>query len=533
MRLALASMFTLGLLFAFLLSILAGISYFVGIIDVYFLLAFVLVINFLTWLLGPYVQDIVLSMFYRMRWVRLKELDEELAKFVKGVCEKHKMKPPRFGFIDDDNPQAFTYGSAAFNARVILTRGIFTYLNEEERKAVVAHELGHIHNRDFIIMSMANTILQLLYEFYVIFTRMERRGKEERKDVLFIIGVISYIFYMLGSYVLLYLSRLREYYADEFSSRQLDGNYLATALIKIAYGVIARPEDKRSSRLLRATRSMGILDFKAAKGVGMAYYQAKKLKDWNVLKRVFLYDLHSPWAFLLELSSTHPLTGKRVIKLLERSKHPIFDPKELKRFKIDRSKLYGNFLLDVLVNFSFLLFFPLFLISFYLSLGFLSLSHVFASIFLALGLSGLLKAFYRYPEGEFEKSDVLEQLRDVYASPVRGKPITLEGKIVGRGVPGLIFSEDMLFADETGLITLNYEGFLPLFSNLIFAFFKLDNLVGRKCELRGWFLRGMYARVELKEVKVEGERIQSYNKFWAVLGSLLFLLLGVTLAFVW
>lgn len=521
-------MFTLGLLFTFLLSILAGISYFVGVIDVYLLLTFTILINLLVWLFGPYVQDIVLSMFYRMRWVRLEELDEELSEFVEKVCKKHGMKRPKFGFIDDDNPQAFTYGSAAFNARVILTKGIFTYLNEEERMAVVAHELGHIFNKDFIIMSMANTILQLLYEFYVIFTRMKRKGKEEKKDVLFLFGLLSYLFYLVGSYLLLYLSRLREYYADEFASRQLDGNYLATALIKIAYGIIARPEDKTSSRLLKATRSMGILDFKAAKGVGMAYYQAKKLKDWSVLKKVFLFDLHNPWAFFLELSSTHPLTGKRIIRLLERSEHPIFDPDELKKLKIDKGQLYGNFLLDVLVNFSF---FPLFLllVSVCFFLGCLDPLRFLALLLLALGLSGIIKALYRYPEGEFIKTDVLSQLKDVYASPVKGKPIRLRGSIVGRGVPGLIFSEDMLFADQTGLIILDYEGIVPLFSNLVFAFFKLDELIGKRCELRGWFLRGMYGRVELKEIEVDGEVKRSYNKFWAILSPSFFLLLGLLL----
>jgi hypothetical protein len=68
---------------------------------------------------------------------------------------------------------------------------------------------------------------------------------------------------------------------------------------------------------------------------------------------------------------------------------------------------------------------------------------------------------------------------DVYASPIRGTRVELNGVIVGRGIPGLIFSEDMMFQDETGLIYLNYEGLIPFLSNLVFAILKLEKLIGK------------------------------------------------------
>ena len=72
---------------------------------------------------------------------------------------------------------AFTYGILRSNARIVVTEGIFEFLNEEEAKAVVAHELGHIVNRDFIVMTAAATLVQILYQVYAALTRAKRSSR--------------------------------------------------------------------------------------------------------------------------------------------------------------------------------------------------------------------------------------------------------------------------------------------------------------------------------------------------------------------
>ena len=296
MRLAIASFVTLLILSSFLFAILLTASFVYGIINWYILLVFTVVFNFVLWLLNPYIGDIVNRVFYKARFIGidgLRKLDSELADFVIDVCKKNNIKIPKIGYIDDDNPQAFTYGSASFNARIIFTRGILKYLDTKERQAVLAHEIGHIKNKDFIIMSIASTLLQLLYELYWVFTRAS--DKKERNN-LFIFGIISYVFYFIGTYIVLYLSRIREYYADEFSCKMLgNGNYLANALLKIAYGIMAEPDTSNEIRLMRSTRAMGIFDYKHAKNFALIYASTKKarlsLKD---IEKVFLFDLLNP-----------------------------------------------------------------------------------------------------------------------------------------------------------------------------------------------------------------------------------------------
>ncbi|MCA9377850.1 M48 family metalloprotease [Candidatus Peregrinibacteria bacterium] len=69
------------------------------------------------------------------------------------------------------------------------------------------------------------------------------------------VGLIALIFYWLGSYILLYLSRVREYAADAFSAKYTDANLLADALIKIAMGILSTPGD---ARLVKSTRYIGV-----------------------------------------------------------------------------------------------------------------------------------------------------------------------------------------------------------------------------------------------------------------------------------
>jgi Zn-dependent protease with chaperone function len=155
------------------------------------------------------------------------------------VAGDYRFKAPRIGFIPDRNPTAFTYGLLRSNARIVVTQGIFEFLSEEEQRAVVAHELGHIVNRDFILMTMAGMLVQILYQIYAALARSQRSSSSKEGNKLAVIGFVALIFYYIGIYLLLYLSRTREYLADAFSAGRVEPRHLAGALIKIAYGIVA------------------------------------------------------------------------------------------------------------------------------------------------------------------------------------------------------------------------------------------------------------------------------------------------------
>lgn len=270
MRLAIASAFTLLLLSGFLFAIFASFLFLAGVIDAYFLFALVIAFNLIMWLIGPFISDLMYKYLYKLEWITIEEMRKKspaAAAMIEQTCRKYGFKVPKLGVIPDKNPNALTYGSGRWNSRLVITQGILEYLDEKERAAVVAHELGHVKNRDFIVMTIASTLLQLLYEAYVI-SRNLASGKDRERGVapLWAVAIVAYVFYWIGQYAVLYLSRLREYLADEFSGHETEPNYLSSALIKISYGILANPDNPR---LVQSTRFLGIANVKASKNIGL------------------------------------------------------------------------------------------------------------------------------------------------------------------------------------------------------------------------------------------------------------------------
>lgn len=534
MNLFLASTFTLGLLSTFFLSLLLVLAYATGFINVYLLLGLTVLINLIMWLVGPRISDFIYGWLYDMEWMALEELrerDEKTATFIEATCEEYGFDVPKLGIIPDQNPNAFTYGSGRWNARLAVTEGLFEYLDENELMSVYAHEMGHIYHRDFIVMTVANTLLQLLFELYVISREMAENAGRKGKGPVLGVAVAAYIFYFIGKYVVLYLSRVREYYADQFAAMHTDPDYLSSALLKVSYGILANPSDHR---LVKSTRNLGIQDHQVAKQVGLAYYNCKELDDFEPIDRVLTFDLVNPWAKIGELHSTHPLTGKRIKRLCGMSDDPLFDFDEIKgRVSVDYRRLYRGFAVDVaalslptLAMFGFPL---LFFAAWFYGVVPGSPSLFGGGWMAAIGLAMMGRTLYKYPSKEPEQATVLELMGDIYASPVRGRPVSLDGTLIGKGIPGYVFSEDMMMQDDTGLMYLNYQHWLPFIGNILFSIGRVPDLVDEEAEISGWFLRGTTSHVGLRNLQTRQESIRGFVKLGGLISGALFVLIGIGL----
>jgi Zn-dependent protease with chaperone function len=464
---------TLGLIASFLFSlIIAGMLY-TDSFDLPAALGLTIGLNLMLWLAGPTITDWINRYFYKVTFLTPNELVlkySDLAAFLQQISDTHRIPVPRIGIIPDRNPTAFTYGSTRSNARIILTEGIFEFLSPQEVRAVVAHEMGHIVHGDFMVMMVASTLLQCLYQIYVYFSR-----SRNKKNAGAMLGIIALLLYEISIYLIYFLSRTREYMADRFAAITTSPQDLSNALIKIAYGIIAVDDTNASKQLLESTRHLGIIDVKNAKHLGITAYITSH--NTQKIAEAMLFDLVNPWARLLELTSTHPLTGKRIQALAtyaqEATKPFAFHMLEmLQTHTVEYAKLRHGFIADILI-----MLFPW-------ALGGLVAIFIHPVLFLVgLVFGSFVTLIYQYPKDPSAQTTVLDLMCDPYASPVRGRPVTLQGSIIGRGNPGYIFDEDMMYQDRTGMIFLDFQGRFGTISNIVLALGKFQKLLNIQSEL--------------------------------------------------
>jgi Zn-dependent protease with chaperone function len=90
-------------------------------------------------------------------------IDHPLGAIVARRCAEAGIGLVRLGIVDDGAPNTCTFGHHRGDARLWVTRGLLARLDEAELDAVIAHEIGHIVNRDFVVMTVMSGLPVLAY----------------------------------------------------------------------------------------------------------------------------------------------------------------------------------------------------------------------------------------------------------------------------------------------------------------------------------------------------------------------------------
>jgi len=163
---------------------------------------------------------------------------------VRALCDVAGLPLPRLYLIPSEQPNAFATGRSPRHAAVAVTEGLVQSLPRDEVRAVLAHELAHVKNRDILVASIAAMIGAAISAVAHFLQFSWLFGGDDDESPLGIVGTLAAIILApLAAMVLqLAVSRQREYLADETAAGWLgEGRPLASALASLERGVRAAP----------------------------------------------------------------------------------------------------------------------------------------------------------------------------------------------------------------------------------------------------------------------------------------------------
>jgi heat shock protein HtpX len=303
----LAAIIGLSTLFFTIIMALAGVSL--------LLLPFIVVVfNIVQWLIAPYLIDAM----YRVKEVKPQE-DPALHEMVDKLSKKSHIKTPKLMKAKMAIPNAFAYASPLTGSKVAVTTGLLETLDADEVEAVIGHELGHLKHRDVQVMMFVSILPAIFYfiGYSLLLSSMFSRRDSRDSGGAAIIGIASILIYWVLTLFTLYLSRIREYFADRHSASIVEdgAQKLSEGLAKIVNSTNNMKKGRRDRNNTGGSNSFKALfisdpdrseiDSAALKQLGSDMGDSKLVE--KVLQRKI-----STFDRFMEVFSTHPNIVKRL-----------------------------------------------------------------------------------------------------------------------------------------------------------------------------------------------------------------------------
>jgi len=466
----------------------------------------VLGIQLLSYFLAVPWQDYLQQKIYQTRWINLGDLQKyspEAGEMLLRVCRKQKIALPRLGLIGDRRPFIFSYGLASQQARLVISKGVFRYLDNDEIATLVAHELGHICSKDCTLMTWSSGWGQLFWGLYAFGQRWRSSLSPLWLRVLTLVPLWGCLFlFRLNQVLNRYLSRSREYYADRFAVQYTGNpNGLTRALVKLSKALVKQERLAQTPGLfLEGLRNFGIYDPRTTQ----ACERGNRFSA-RTISRLLIWDWFNPWSRWVQWRSSHPLLGLRVQVLAHyaeqldlSTEYALIETR--RQTQIEGINPYPDFFKDW-----FLLLLPVFL---GLGLGLAPLlwpnltldsgTLIWGGLGLGLGIQAVI--LWQFPRS-LNAPDVLSLLISEETSPFWGTQVQWTGKLrlvkcPDAGRPKLYFH------DRTGVIPIIYPYWwrcLPPFTPLAE---RLGPFLAQTCCVTGYVNRGIVTTLTLRSLSI-------------------------------
>jgi len=316
---------TLAAIFGLTTLVFSVVLLWVGYFDLITVGALVVVLNVAQWLLSPYL----VGWIYKVKEMPQNE-NPQVHQMVSDLSRKSGISTPKLMLSQIPLPNAFAYGSPLTGSRVAVTQGLLQNLDNGEVEAVIGHELGHLKHRDVQVMMVVSFLPALFY--YIGYSMMLSGmfgGNTDRKNGggggnNAIFGIAFMAFSWVLTLFTLYLSRLREYYADRHSALIVESGAqkLSTGLVTIVQESkrVGKPnKDEKKSH--SSYKALFIADPDRATA-DSAELNANRITNKEDLLRETLAKQPTSGDKFVEIFSTHPNIIKRLRVLQEISENP-------------------------------------------------------------------------------------------------------------------------------------------------------------------------------------------------------------------
>lgn len=484
------------------------------------------VLGLLQFIFAPNIMDLSLKSFYGLEFTSLDKVSKKLKTAIEDNLEKNKIKLPKLGIIYDGTPNIFSYGNPIRKFRLVITSGLLELLEPEELKAVIGQALANLTNPDVLIMTAGQIIPTNLYYLYKKILP-NKLTKPDRFNAYRYIGAQAvYLLYFLFQYPNLWFLRLRQYYADRMLAYQGQTNELVKAWLKISYCLAGKDLDNQTRhKAIDGLASLGMIDPNKAKELAIINYEENFLGlTKENIEKALQWDLWNPWAFYYELKAMQPLLVKRIQALARVAKKLNQEP----YLEFDNRKpgcYWDKFSFDLFIEIlpKAIILITVILFSFsqnalYLGLGLFS-----------YGLAYLFYILIYYKTTFFTQLNIASLFKKIKFSLVKPIPCIVNGTIIGPGIRGMIYDDNYLLQDNTGVIFLDYKQPLKL-SSYFFSLLNTKNYVGEKVMIKGWYRRGPIPYIEIFSLESQENVHKNPVLKIKVITAIFLIILGILLA---
>ena len=298
---------TLALIISLSTLVLAVLLSIAGVFDFLTLGIIIVTVNVAQWLFAPYLIDAM----YRVHPIPESE-NPRLHEAVANISQKSGISKPKLMLAKIPLPNAFAYGSPIAGNRVAVTEGLLKNLESGEVEAVIGHEVGHLKHRDVQVM-MAVSILPALFTYLgYIFMFQGQGSRRGEGGYTPIIGLAFIAFSWVLNFFILYLSRLREYYADRHGASVVESGAqkLSSGLAKIVRSTQLTRMSKGEKQNLNSFKALFITDPDKANADVAALSSVEGSKE-NLVQEILAREPTFADK-VIEAMSTHPNIIKRL-----------------------------------------------------------------------------------------------------------------------------------------------------------------------------------------------------------------------------